>query len=95
MVKAHIQIQPNVDSSTNGKLSYYTRGLFISTDDLDNGSLKFQHYGVTSSTMRKYKNTELYLLPPVLFPSEALDTIDRRYFDYNIVPIVSQLLKLM
>jgi len=43
--------------------------------------------------VRTYKNTELYLLPPVLFPSEVLDTIDERYLDCRNAPVVSPLLK--
>ena len=62
---------------------------------MGNGSFEAKRYGTADSTLRKYKNTELYLLLPVLFPSEALETIDRRYLDSKHAPIVSPLLKHM
>jgi len=43
--------------------------------------------------MRKYKATELYLLPPTLYPSEPLDTMDQRHNDFDHALIVSPLMK--
>ena len=54
-----------------------------------------QRYGNESSASRRYKNTELYLLPPALFPSLVLDTMDQRYLDCNNLSIISLLLKPM
>ena len=44
---------------------------------------------------RKYKNTELYLLLPDVFPSKVLDTMDQQYLYYKKSPIISPLLKHM
>ena len=95
VVKAHVQVQSRADTGIVGKLAYRARGPFIIVKDLGNNSFEVQRYGNTDSAVRKYKNTELYLLPPALFPSEVLDTIDQRYLDCNNSPIVSPLLKPM
>ena len=71
VVKAHVQVQSNADNGVVGKLSYRARGPFIITTDLGGGSFEVQRYGDTAAATRKYKNTELYLLPPALFPSEV------------------------
>ena len=63
--------------------------------DLGNNSFEVQRYGEEGSATRKYKNTELYLLPLAVFPSETLATMDQRYLDCNNSPIVSPLLKPM
>ena len=95
VLKAHIQVQSRVDSGIVGKLLYHARGPFIIIKDLDMNSFEVQRYADPDSTVREYKNTELYLLPPSLFPSEVLDTIDERYIDCKNAPIVSPLLKPM
>ena len=41
--------------------------------------------------IRKYKGTELYLLPPAIFPHEPLDTMDQRFMNYSHAPITSPL----
>ena len=43
--------------------------------------------------MRKYKGTDLYLLPPAIFPSDPIDTMDARYLNYSNAPIVHPLQK--
>ena len=90
-----MQVQSRADTGLVGKLAYRGRGLFIITKELGNNSFEVQRYGEPDSAVRKYKNTELYLLPPALFPSEVLDTIDERYIDSHHAPIVSPLLKPM
>ena len=95
VVKAHVQVQSRADTGVVGKLSYRARGPFVIITDLCNGSFEVQRYGDSASTIRKYKNTELYLLPPALFPLENLDLIDQIYLDCNHASIVSPLLKPM
>ena len=94
-MKAYVQVQFRTDTGLVGKLSYRAKGSYIITKDLGNNPFKVQRYSDESSATRKYKNTELYLLPPALFPSVILDTMDQRYLDCNNSPIVSPLLKLM
>ena len=48
-------------------------------------------YNDDTSVKRKYKTTELYLLPPALYPSSPLDTVDQRYLDSRYTPIVNHL----
>ena len=48
-----------------------------------------QPYDNANAAKRKYKNTELYLLPPALFPVHPLDTIDQRYLDSEHSPVVN------
>ena len=95
VVKAHVQVQSNAERGIVGKLAYRARGPFLITKDLGGGSFHVQLYGDSSAPLRKYKNTELYLLPPVMFPSEVLDTVDQRFLDYEHAPVVSPLLKPM
>ena len=95
VVKAHVQVQSRSDMGVVGKLSYHARGPFIIITDLGNGSFEVQRYGDSASATRIYKNTELYLLPPALFPYETLDFLDQRYLECNHAPVVSSLLKPM
>ena len=95
VVKAHVQVQSRSDTGLVGKLSYRARENYIITKNLGNISFEVQQYDEEGSTTRKYKNTELYLLPPALIPSIILDTIDKCYLDCNKSPIVSPLLRPM
>ena len=66
--------------------------MFVVTSDLGNNSFEVQPYDKNpKSAPRKYKNTELYLIPPALFPSHPLDTIDQRYMDSVHAPIINLL----
>ena len=38
--------------------------------------------------MRKYKGSELYILPPFIFPQEPIDTVDTKFLNYSNPPIV-------
>ena len=46
------------------------------TDLLDDDSYTVKRYNNPDSASCKYKGHVLYLLPPVLFPSEELDITD-------------------
>ena len=93
VVKAHVQVQSNATTGTVKKLSYRARGPFQITRDLGHNSFEVQRYGKPDSQVRKYKSTELYLLPPAIYPSEPLDTIDQRYLSYEYTPIHNPLKK--
>ena len=93
VVKVHIQVTSKQDENKVAKLSYQVRGPFQIMRDLQTGSYEVQRYGEPESALRKYKATELYLLPPTLYPSEPLDTMDQRYIDFDHAPIVSPLMK--
>ena len=91
VVKAHVQVKSDSNKGIVGKLSYKAKGPFIITADLGFDSYEVQRYDDKTSATRKYKSTELYLLPPALFPSSPLDTIDQRYLDSRYAPIVNPL----
>ena len=91
VVKAHIQIQSKLDNGEVGKLSYRARGPFQIIEDLGSDSYHVKRYNDTSAAVRKYKGTDLYLLPPAIFPSDPLDTMDVRYLNYSNAPVISQL----
>lgn len=88
VVKVHVQVQVRADTGIVGELAYHARGLFILIKDLGNNSFEIQRYSNADSA-----NTELYLLPPALFPPEVLDTPDQCFLDCNNSPVVSPLLK--
>ena len=59
-----------------GKLSNKVRGPFIILGDLGGDSYHVQQYNDKDSAVIKYKGTDVYLLPPAIFPSDPLDTMD-------------------
>jgi len=90
-VKANVQINSVADKGVVSKLSYKVKGLFTITANLGHHSFEVQPYGDTKAAKHKYKNTELYLLPPSLFPVHLLDTMDKRYLNIKFAPIVNPL----
>ena len=78
VVKAHIQVQSKSVLGEVGTLSYRARGPFQIVEVLGNDSYHVQRYNDTDSSIRKYKGTDLYILPPAIFPCEPLDTMDVR-----------------
>ena len=91
VVKAHVQVKYTAKKGVVSKLSYKAKGSFFITSDLGNNSFKVQPYDKPNSAPRKYKNTELYLLPPALFPSHPLNTINQQHMDSAHAPIVNPL----
>ena len=75
-VKAHVQVNSVASKDIVSKLSYTSKRTFVITSDLGNNSFEVKLYNNPASSLRTYKNTELYLLPPDLFPTHPLDTID-------------------
>ena len=82
MVKAHIQVQSKLDNGEVSKLSYIAHGPFQIVNDLIRDSYHVKRYNDASTAVSKYKGTDLYLMPPAIFPSDLLDTMDVRYLDY-------------
>lgn len=93
IIKAHVQVQSNFEKGEVKKLSYSARGPFTIVEDLGHGSFLVQPYGKPDAAKRKYKSTELYLLPPAIFPSTPLDTVDQRYLNYEHAPVLSPFAK--
>ena len=92
VVKAHAQVQSIDKRGIVGKLSYRAHCPFVVTADLWHSSFEVQRYNEPTSTKSKYKNCELYLLSPVLFPSDPLDTINQWYINSQYVPIANPLM---
>ena len=93
VVKTHIQVQSKSELGGVGKLSYRARGPFQIVEALGNDSYHVQSYNDKDSSIRKYKGTDLYILPQSIFPCDPLDTMDMRYLNYSNTPIVSPLKK--
>ena len=93
VVKVHIQVQKKLYNGEVGKLSYRARGPFQIIEDLGSDSYNVKRYNNTNSAVRKYKGTYLYLLLPAIFPSDPLDTMNVRYFNYSNAPLISPLKK--
>ena len=91
VVKAHVQVNSNADTGAVAKLSYRAKGPFQVTKILGYNSYEVKRYNEPNSASRKYKGTELYLLPPTIYPHEPLDMMDERYLNYSHAPIVSPL----
>ena len=91
VVKAHVQVQSNSSNGDVKKLSYQARGPFQIKETLDSDSYIVERYNSSSTSTRKYKGTELYLLPPALFPHEPVDTMDQRYLNFSHAPMASPL----
>ena len=90
VVKAHV-VNSVASKGIVSKLSYCDKVPFIVKSDLGRNSFEVQRYDNPSSSKRKYKNTELYLLPPALFHSNPLDTINQRYINSTHDPIIDPL----
>ena len=82
VVKAHVQVLSKASSGTVKKLSYQARGPFQIKEILDRNSYLVVVYNSDSIATRKYKGSEMYLLPPTLYPHEPLDTMDEWYLNF-------------
>ena len=92
-MKVHVQVQSKLDKGEVGKLSYKARGPFQVVEILGNVSHYVQRYNEIDSAVRKHKGVNLYLLPPAIFSSDPLDTMDVRYLNHSNAPIISPLKK--
>ena len=79
VVKAHVQFQSKYDTVEVKKMSYQARRPFQIKSVLGNNSYEVKLYNKLKSSTRKYKGTDLYLLPPAIFTHEPLDKIDVRF----------------
>ena len=95
IVRAHIQVQSKQQSGEVQKLSYRSRGPFVIVRDVGHGSFDVRPYKQPNAATRRYKGVDLYPLPPSIFPTELIDTIDQRYLNYEHSPIVSPLKKVL
>ena len=91
VVKAHVQVQSNSSKGDVMKLSYQARGPFQIKEVLDSDSYIVERYNSSSTSTRKYKGTELYMLPPALFPHDPVDNMDQRYLNFYHAPMASPL----
>ena len=74
-------------------LSSQTHGPFQVKSVLGNNSYKVQQSNKPEAATRKYKDTDLYLLTPAIFPHKLLNTTNLRFFDYSHAPIISPIHK--
>ena len=73
------------------KKIYQIRGDFCIANICAANSYEVHQYDNFLSAVRKYKGTELYLLPPSLFPHEPLDTMDERHLNATHAQMMSPL----
>ena len=88
-----MQVQSTQELAVVGKLSYRARGPFRIVTVLGHNYFEVQNWTNPTAAIRKYKATELYLLPPSLFPSKPLETLDQRHLNYENAPVLSPLKK--
>ena len=91
VVKSHVQVQSNSEKFIVGKLSYQARGHFQIKEVLEANYYLVQRYNNPDGSTHKYKGSELYLLPPSIFPHNPVDTIDQLYLNFSNAPIPSPL----
>ena len=91
VVRSHFQVNSNSELGLVQKLSYRERGIFQITAALGKNPYEVKRYNRPDSESRKYRGTELYLLPHRMFPHDPLDTTDQRYLNYNYAPVTSPL----
>ena len=91
IVKVHVQVQSSADNNRVGKLSYQVRGPYQIIKDHSNNSYDVQRYGQPNGAIKKHQACDLYLLPPNLYPSDPLDTLDQRFLNYDYPPIQNPL----
>ena len=91
VVKARVQVYSQASKGEVHKLSYQARGPFQITKVLDANAYIVQHYNEPDLVIRKYKGSELYLLPPSIFPHGHMETMVQYYLDFSHAPIVSSL----
>ena len=91
VVKVHIQVQSSAENNKVGKLSYQIRGPYQIVKDHGNNSYDVQRYGQPNGAIKKHQACDLYLLPPNLYPSDPLDTLDQRFLNYDHPPIQNPL----
>ena len=89
MVKAHIVVHSNTDTNTVRKLLNQAKGPFTIIKNLQHAFYAVHRYNHPQFSVHRYKLQDLYLLPPHLFPSEELDTMDVRYLNYSHAPVPS------
>ena len=95
IVKAHVQVQSKSKSDIVKNIRYQAKGPFIVTEDLNHNAFEVKPYNRPNGAAQKYKATELYLLPPTLYPSETLKTINQCYLNYEHAKILHTLKKSM
>ena len=80
-------------AGTEGVVVVYmlSRGPFQIKEVLDSDSYIVERYNSSSTSTRKYKGTELYMLPPALFPHDPVDNMDQRYLNFYHAPMASPL----
>ena len=93
MAKAYIQVQSKLDNGEVGEFSYRAHGSFQIIEDLGSDSYHVKRYNDANSEVRKYKGTYLFILLSAIFPNNPLDTMDVRYLNYSITPVISPLKK--
>ena len=93
VVTARTIVQSKSENGTVEKLSYRSKGPFQVKEVLQGDSYLVQRYGDDSSATRKYKSIDLFLLPPVIYPHDPLDTTDFRYLNFDNAPLVNPLQK--
>ena len=91
VVKARVQAQSKSEKGILGKLSYQARGPFQIKVVLEANFYLVQRYNNPDGPTRKYKGSELYLLPPIIFLYNSVDTMDQRYLSFSNAPIASPL----
>ena len=64
ILKSHVQVQSKRELVIVKNVRYQAKGPFIGTKDLHHNAFDIKIYNRPNSATRKYKSTELYLLPP-------------------------------
>ena len=67
-------VHSNKDKGVVAKLVHQTRGPYIIVDKSSEATYHCMKYGKLNGVLEKFRTEDLYLLPPVILPSEPDDT---------------------
>ena len=88
IIKSHVKVHSNAKKGVVQKIYYQAQSTFQIIKDCGSNFYDIQWYNDENSVIWKYKGTHIYLLPPEIYPHEALDTTDKSYLNYTFYPVV-------
>ena len=87
VVMIRSEVHSNKDKGIVKKLVYQSRGHYTVVTASSKGTYNCRKYGKPQGTIKKFRTEDMYLLPPLIYPGESLDTADLRYLNSDFAPL--------